>query len=197
MPGPANGRIGGAPRAASRRRSPIEWIGLGAVCVLLACGGEAAPASQSGEQEAEQVSACDLLTAAEIEEATGVAPGEATSRALGSGFLECRWMTPDGSDQLVYVALRPAGAPRSYQEWVDEYRAGMGDDFDETQLESYELISEVADQFALWSDGGALGGQFQMYTGGRALIVSPMMIEGKSNQGMAMALASHATMRLP
>ena len=163
----------------------------------MACGGEAAPASQVVAQETQEVNACDLLTAADIREVTDVDPGDSVSRELGSGFLECRWMLADGSDQLVYVAYRPTGAPLSYAAWVEEYKASMGDDFDESRLEAYELISEVGDQFALYTDMGSLGGQFQMYTGGRALIVGTMSIEGRSNQVLAMSLAAKATPRLP
>lgn len=170
---------------------------LVAACLALACGGEAAPASQGAAQETQEVNACDLLTAAEIQEETDLEPGDGVPRELDSGFFECRWMLADGSDQLVYVAFRPAGAPLSYAAWVEEYKASMGDDFDESMLEDYDLISEVGNQFALYSDGGSLGGQFQMYTGGRALIVGTMSVEGRSNRVLALSLAGLATPRLP
>jgi hypothetical protein len=168
-----------------------------ATCVAVGCGGDAAPAAQGAAEQNQETSACDLLTAEEIQEVTGLEPGEGISRALGSGFLECRWMVADGSDQLAYVAYRPAGAPLSYAAWVEEYKASAGDDFDESMLEDYELISEVGDQFALYADGGSLGGLFQMYTGGRAVIVGTMSIAGRSNQVLAMSLAAKATPRLP
>lgn len=168
-----------------------------AACLAIGCGGETAPAAQATVQESQQMSACDLMTAAEIQEVTGRAPGDAVPRELGSGFLECRWMLPDGSDQLAYAAYRPAGAPLTYEAWVEEYKASMGDDFDPSMLEDYELISEGGNQFALFADGDFLGGMVQVYVDGRALIVGTMRVEGMSNQVLAMGLAARAQPRLP
>jgi len=172
---------------------------LVAVCLAGACGGEQAPGAQAGAQparEAQEVSACDLLTPAEIEEETDHAPGEAVPGKLGSGFLECRWMLADGSGQLAYAAYRPAGAPLTYEAWVDEYKASMGDDFDESMLADYELISEAGNQFAIFADGGSLGSQVQIYVNGSALILGTMAID-EADRMRLMALASKAQPRMP
>ena len=67
--------------------------------------------------------------------------------------------------------------------------AEIGDD--------YGLISEAGDQFVLYADMGSLGGQLQVYTGGRALIVGTMSVAGQSNQALAMSLADKARPRIP
>lgn len=185
------------PKAPSHRRNPVRPGSLVAAFLAVACGGEAAPVSQTAAQETQEVSACDLLTAADILEVTGREPGDPVPQELGSNFFECRWMLAGGSEQLAYAAYRPVGAPRTYEAWVEEYRASMGEDFDESQLESYELISDVGGEFAVYADADFLGGLIQVYSDGRALIVGTMKIDGKSNRDLALALAAKAVGRLP
>jgi len=107
-------------------------------------------------------------------------------------------MLSDGSEQLAYAAYRPAGAPLTYEAWVEEYKSSMGSDFDPSMLEDYELIVEAgSDQFALFADGDFLGGTLQVYADGRALIVGTMKVAGMSNRELALGLADRALPRLP
>jgi len=155
----------------------------------VACGGE----SSASQTEAQAVDACALLTATEVEEAVGQPPGETP----GENYIDCRWPSADGSDMLVYVSYSPLRNARTYDEWVEQYKAGLGETFSESDLELFERVSGIGD-FALFNDNGAmLGSQVLVYQDGRRLTVGTSGVRGASNRDATLALARKAWARLP
>jgi len=91
---------------------------LTASCLLLtSCGKESQAPSTTGSK-ADEVDACTLLTAAEIETVTGVVPGE--PERANPGLNNCEWPNPGESLPVVYIGLSYKAA----DSW-EEYRADM------------------------------------------------------------------------
>ena len=187
-------RVINPTKPASGWKSPSAWS---LVLVAAACGGGGSFGNGASAQEVQEVDPCTLITATEIEEVVGQPPGEPVRKALGTSFFECRWPSADGSEhQLAHVAFRPARAPATYEEWVRQYKAGMGDDFEESDLDAYQRIDGLGD-YALFLDGGSLGGSLQVYDRERMLQVDTAAVPGASNLDLALALGRKAVERLP
>ncbi|HSF17892.1 MAG TPA: hypothetical protein VLK65_20305 [Vicinamibacteria bacterium] len=94
----------------------------GILAIISSCGG-GAPRETSSEAPHPGVDVCSFLTAAEIEEALGRAPGE--PRPGSEGITSCTWAAPDGSGSLVQLVLRNTTLS-SYEDFVSEYGEEFG-----------------------------------------------------------------------
>jgi hypothetical protein len=142
------------------KSSKVIFPTLIASCLLLTgCGKESSAPSSSASTSAE-VDACTLLTDADIEAVTSVAPGE--SGRPNPGLNNCQWPTPGEVVPLVYIGLSNKAA----DSW-DEYRQEMI----ENEFGDPEEIGERIDI-----------GEFGFYIPDRA------MIQVQSRQGSLITL---------
>ena len=88
-------------------------------------------AEMAGEmKDLSGVEACELLTASEIEAATGIAPGAPQDMTQVQGQLPmCSWSAPDGRNVASILVTR--GGLESYDQFVEMTRTQLGDEFDE------------------------------------------------------------------
>jgi hypothetical protein len=136
--------------------------------LILACGGpddapgNDTPALPAAATTGTELDVCALLTAEEIQEATGIAPGQPNPVPP-----QCTWPTADGRTETFVQLLVTASDIDSFDELMSTLRAGMGADFNPA---SYERVEGVGD-FAVIVDGFMM----QSYVPGRMvqLTVSP------------------------
>jgi hypothetical protein len=159
---------------------------------MLSCGGSEAPreespaaqAPESAESTAEASSAaCGLLTAEEIQEALGRAPG---APQTPPGTEDCVWSAADDpSITLLRVRTSDSGYA-SYDSFVESYQAEFGGE--QPPTEYYRPIQGVGDWAMYVADENAI----QVFKGGRMLQVAP----NPPNEAQALALAQKAVSRL-
>jgi hypothetical protein len=178
-----------------------------AVAVGAACGGDEPPdldeiASMS-EDEAEEmaremkdlsgVEACDLLTASEIEAATGIAPGAPQDMSQVQGQLPmCTWPAADGSGGNATSILVTRGGLKNYDQFIEITRAGMGADFNQ---DNWQHVPDVGD-FGVWLDEDFAGGMLQVYDGDLMVQVDAEAVEGKDELEASKDLATKVFDRL-
>ncbi|HLT89437.1 MAG TPA: hypothetical protein VKZ85_00725 [Woeseiaceae bacterium] len=133
---------------------PAAWF-LAAAFTLAGCGdGEsAAPAAGS----LQDIDACALLTAAEIEAATGIAPGPAENQGGRNAPPMCNWPSQDGAypfaaSLLVTVSANYTSYEQALAAW-QESAADMGMDFDWAM---YEEVDGPGTVNAWMADAGML-----------------------------------------
>ena len=94
-------------------------LSLATVYSLLAgCGADSPQNSSPAKSASAEPAACTLLTAAEIEEAMGVVPGEPEN--ANPGLNNCQWPNPGSPFPVAYVGLSYHGE----HSW-EKYREGM------------------------------------------------------------------------
>jgi len=183
---------------------------LCAVATLLhgavACGGNEPPdldqiASMSEDEVAEMaremkdlsaVEGCDLLTASEIEAATGITPGEPQDMSQVQGQLPmCTWPAADGSGRNVTSILVTRGGMKDYDQYLEMTRTGMGADFDVSTLKH---IPDVGD-FGVWIGEGSWG-MLQVFDGDLMVQVDAEPAEGKDELEASKDLAMKVFGRL-
>jgi hypothetical protein len=124
----------------------LAWAVL--ISPLGACSREA-PANRGNERDgdAAKVPGCELITGAEIQEATGLAPDRSEQ---GSSLVrDCNWSTADGRP-LVGVAV--GGAPRTYEEYVQNMREQLGSKMEDLKMNRVEGVGN----YAVWHSEGYL-----------------------------------------
>lgn len=176
------------------------------VSLAAACGGDEPPdldeiASMSEDEAAEMaremkdlsgVEACELLTASEIEAATGIAPGEPQDMSQVQGQLPmCTWPAADGSGRNVTSILVTRGGLESYEQFVEVSRSQMGADFDEGD---WQHIPDVGD-FGVWIGEGSWG-MLQVYDGDMMVQVDAEPAQGKDELEASKDLAMKVFGRL-
>jgi hypothetical protein len=154
---------------------------------LSACGGTEAPPAETtstAPAETEPSGTCRFLTAEEIQEVLGKAPGAPRSPA---GTEDCIWPPADDpSGTLVRVTYSESGFA-SYDGFVASYQAEFGGE--EPPREYYRPIEGVGDWAMYVADENAL----QAYKGGRMLQVGT----NPPDEAQAVALAQKALARFP
>lgn len=190
----------------SIERSALLTAGFLFAIHLAACGGDEPPdldeiASMSEDEAAEmargiedlsEVDACGLLTATEIEAATGITPGEPQDMTQIQGQLPmCTWPAADGSGRAAASILVTRGGPIDYDQFVELTRSGMGADFDP---EDWRHVPDVGD-FGVWVGGGDFG-MLQVYDRKLMVQVDAETVEGKDELQASKDLAMKVFGRL-
>lgn len=175
-----------------------------------ACGGNDEPtldeiASMSEEEAAEMareirdlsgVNACELLTAADIEAATGIAPGEPQDMTQVQGQLPmCNWTGADGTGPTLVTLLVTRGGQSSYEEFVETSRGQMEDMGMEFNEEDWQHVPDVGD-FGVWIGEEQMGGMLQVYDDGLMVQVDAETAEGKDELEASKELVRKAFERL-
>ncbi|HKY61635.1 MAG TPA: hypothetical protein VJP59_11555 [Gemmatimonadota bacterium] len=187
-------------------RGPCALLVLSAVAVFIGCGRDDQPPdleeiASMGEDEAAEmaremkdlsgVKACELLTASEIEAATGIAPGAPQDMTQVQGQLPmCTWSGPDGRNVASILVTR--GGLTSYDQFVETTRSQLGEDFDES---NWQHITDVGD-FGVWLPEEAAGGMIQVYDDGMMVQVDAETAEGKDELEASKELAMKVFDRL-
>ena len=155
---------------------------------LTYCGGSEAPQSEpasagTSEPQAAASGTCSLLTADEIQEVLGNAPGAPQSP---EGTEDCLWPSADDpSSTLVRLTISDSGFA-SFDGFVASYQAEFGGE--EPPREYYRPIEGVGDWAMYVADENAL----QAFKGGRMLQVGT----NPPDEAQAIALAQKAIPRL-
>lgn len=154
----------------------------------IACGGSepaSEPAPSAEKAAAPSVDACSFLTASDIEEALGQAPGEASPGTSGLG--ECTWPSADGTvASLAHLELDEAKLD-SYEDFIQTYLRDFGE---EPSRERHREVQGIGDWAMYEEDDRAL----RVYVGGRVLSVG---VAAPAGEEQATALAEKAVPRLP
>jgi hypothetical protein len=156
---------------------------------LASCGGSGAPPGEStssepaaSEPQPAASGSCALLTAEEIQEVLGKAPG--ASRAV-EGTEDCIWSSADDpSSTLVRLTTSDSGFA-SYEGFVESYSAEFGGE--QPPTEYYRPIEGVGDWAMYVADENAL----QVFKEGRMLQVGT----NPPDEAQALALAQKAIPR--
>jgi len=179
---------------------------MGIVCagwMAGACSGDAPPAEDQGSmaepadapvavETANDVDACQLLTAAEIEEVTGQAPGTPESKMLGSDVPACAWPSADGSDpSLVSLLVHFGAAPSTYEEYIEITHGSLDEKFADVL---YRHIEGPGD-FGVWVGDDRMG-SLEVYQDDRMISVTAGSAGGRSAPETSTALAEKALARL-
>ena len=186
----------------------LLWaLAMGALTVS-ACSGDEPPtleeaASMSEDEAAERardmkdlsgVEACDLLTASEIEAATGISPSPPQDVSQVQGQLPmCNWSAAEGRNVVSLLVTR--GGFSSYDEFLETTRSQMTDmgmDFSE---EDWRHVPDVGD-FGVWLSEGFAGGMLQVYDDGLMVQVDAEPGEGKDEMEAAKELAERVFDRI-
>lgn len=190
----------------STERCFLFTAGLVIAMLLNACAGDEPPnldeiASMSEDEAAEMaremkdlsgVEACRLLTAAEIEAATGIAPGEPQDMSQVQGQLPmCTWPAADGSGRNVASILVTRGGMKDYDQFLEMTRTGLGADFDESTLQH---VPDVGD-FGVWMGEGSWG-MLQVYDADMMVQVDAEVAQGKDELEASKDLAMSVFGRL-
>lgn len=193
------------------RRAFVVVAVFAVLPILAACGGGDEPptleemASMSEDEIAERaremrdlsgVNACELLTAADIEAATGIAPGEPQDMSQVQGQLPvCNWSSADGSGPTVVTLLVTRGGQSSYEEFVETSRGQMEDMGMEFDEDDWQHVPDVGD-FGIWIGEEQMGGMLQVYDDGLMVQVDAETSGGKDELEASKELARKAFGRL-
>lgn len=160
---------------------------------LSACSDEPATGRSSSPASAAVTDACALLTAAEIEAATGITAGPAKDVSR-SRLAMCNWPTADGSNPaFLTLTIGPSQNYASYDDAMrrwSESAADMGFPF---EAGDYQEVDGVGDVGAWMADAGTL----QAHTGTRMVQVMLEVAEGRDKLEAASELARQVNARLP
>ena len=164
---------------------------LGAVLSLAACGGSDAETSPS--VAIQEIDACALLTAAEVEAATGVSPGPPEAVRISGGPPICNWPAADGSNAaFLTVLVAPTRHFESYDAALamwQESAAGAGMDFDPADYEEVEGVGDVG----AWLREAEM---LQAHRGDRMVQVATRVAPDRDVRQASIELARHALTRL-
>lgn len=170
---------------------PYARFVLAILALLLgfACGGPApSDESETGEPASREielrVDACELLTASDIEEVFGVAPG--VPQADTEDPQQCTWPKSDGSEEALVHLLVTDSSYDSYDEWVSRYAQEVG----EEPGSNYRRIEGIGDWGLYIIPERAL----EVYEGEMMLEVQ---VASEWGEEAARALAERALPRLP
>lgn len=184
-------------------RATNFMLSLAIMPTLFACGGDEPPdldeiASMSEDEAAEMardirdlsgVKACELLTAADIEAATGIAPGTPEDVSQVQGQLPmCNWSAADGTGPTLVTILVTRGGQSSYEQFVDTSRSQMEDMGMEFNEEDWQHVPDVGD-FGVWVGEEVAGGMLQVYDDGLMVQVDADPAEGKDELEASKELA--------
>ena len=137
------------------------------------------------------VEACKLLTASEVEAATGIAPEAPQDMTQVQGQLPmCTWSAPDG--RTVTSILVTRGGLESYDQFVEMTRSQLGDEFDES---NWQHVTDVGD-FGVWLPEEAAGGMLQVYDDGMMVQVDAETDGGRDELEASKELAMKVFGRL-
>lgn len=168
--------------------------GLLAAALLTACGAGDADTAPSAGESLDSIDVCALLTAAEIEAATGIAPGAPEDQSGGSAPPMCNWPARDGgyafaANVLVVPSRNYASFDEALAEW-QESTEGMGMEFDAAAYQEVEGPGKVN---AWLHEAGML----QVFSGDRMVQVYVLGAPpDRDRLQAATALAEHALARL-
>jgi hypothetical protein len=161
----------------------LAWAVL--VSPLGACSREA-PANRGSEGDggAANVPGCELITGAEIQAATGLAPGRSEE---GSKLIrDCNWYT---ADDRPLVGVVVGAAPRTYEEYLQNMREQLGSDLKDLEMSRVEGVGK----YAVWH------GEYLNVAEGNDLLVVWIFAEpagDKPKREAAIELARKAVPRL-
>jgi len=161
------------------------------LAAVTSCGSSEAPPGEpassgtiSSEPQAALSGTCALLTAQEIQEVLGKAPG---APQTPEGTLDCIWSAADDpSSTLVRVTTSDSGYA-SYDGFVASYQSEFGGE--QPPTEYYRPIEGVGDWAMYVADENAV----QVFKGGRMLQVGT----NPPDEAQAIALAHKAVPRMP
>lgn len=194
----------------SIERNALCTVGLLFAMLLVACGRNDPPdldeiASMSEDEAAEMaremkdlsdVRACELLTAAEVEAATGMASAQPEDVSQVQGQLPmCHWPAADGSGRILAAILVTRGGHSSYEEFIEISRSQMEDMDIEFREEDWQHIPDVGD-FGVWVGEEFAGGMLQVYDDGLMVQVDASPAEGMDELEASKELAMKAFDRL-
>jgi hypothetical protein len=175
----------------SNRRAPAFGMALLLSVALASCGDESAEPSRSPTQTV--TDACALLTAAEIEAATGIVPGESVDVSQGQ-LPMCNWPTADGSNvAFLTVLVAPSGNYKSYDEAVEKWAesaAAMDFPFDADEYQEVEGAGDVG----AWI---ANAGMLQAHSGDIMVQILTDVADGRDKLEASRELARSALERIP
>jgi hypothetical protein len=164
------------------------FVLAGAVLIwpLGACSRDAPASGRTGRGgDATKVSGCELITAVEIQEVTGLVAGKSDE---GSGLIrDCNWSTADGRPLIGMVV---GAAPRTYDEYLENVREQMGPDSEKLEM---GRVTDLG-TYAIWHGAGYLNA-----AQGSDLLVIWIFAEpagGKAKRDAAIELARKALPRL-
>ena len=193
-------------RSTVRRLGPLAVLLFG----MAACGGDDPPdpdeiASMSEDEAAEMardmkdlsdVRACELLTPAEVEAATGLASAQPEDVSQVQGQLPmCHWPSADGSGRILAALLVTRGDYSNYEEFIEISRRQMEDMEMEFSEEDWQHVPDVG-RFGVWLDEEFAGGMLQVYDEGLMVQVDAEPAEGKDELQASKELATKALDRL-
>lgn len=136
------------------------------------------------------VTACELLTAAEIQAATGIAPGPPQDETMYDGQLPmCHWPSADGTQTHLVQILLSRSALRSYDEFLEQFREQLGPEVSTEGLGEVERIGD----FGVWMDEMSM---LQVHDDGRLVQVAVELPEGRDDLAAAKKLTLEALDRL-
>ena len=178
---------------ASNRRTDAFLLMLLASVSLSACNDEPATATSSRPASQAVTDACALLTATEIEAATGIAPGPPKDVSQAQ-LPMCNWPTADGSNPaFLTLMIGPSHNYTSYddamQKWA-ESAADMGFPF---EADDYQEVDGVGDVGAWMAEAGSL----QAHTGTTMIQVMTEAAAGHDRLEAARELVRDVDARLP
>jgi hypothetical protein len=169
----------------------------------IACGGDEPAdldeiASMSADEAAEMareirdlsdVRACELLTTAEVEAATGMVSGQPEDVSQVQGQLPmCHWPSADGSGRILAAILVTRGDYSSYEQFIEISRGQMDDMEMEFSEEDWQHVPDVGD-FGVWLDEEFAGGMLQVYHDGLMVQVDADPAEDKDELEVSKELA--------
>jgi hypothetical protein len=175
----------------SNRRAPAFGMALLLCAAMVACGDESRESSRSPAQSV--TDACALLTAAEIEAATGIAPGQSVDVSQGE-LPMCNWPTADGSDvAFLTVLVAPSGNYESYDEAVKKWAASAASMDFPFEADDYQEVDGAGDVGAWLVDAGML----QAHTGDIMVQIMTDVADGRDKLEASRELARSALERIP
>jgi len=134
-----------------------------------------------------------MLTATEIEAATGIAPGPPVDVSQAQ-LPMCNWPTADGSNPaFLTLMIGPSGNYGSYEEAMEKWAASAADMDFPFDADDYQEVEGVGDVGAWMPDAGIL----QAHTGATMVQIMTDVAEGRDKLESARELANQAGARLP
>lgn len=171
------------------RSSQLARVALAGALALAGCGADEPPAAS----EIGAIDACALLTAAEIEEATGITPGAPQDAGFEGSVPLCNWPTADGSDPaFLTVLVAPSGNYGSYADALVKWQESASETGYDLDPADYEEV-EGAGRVNAWMPEA---GMLQAHRGNRMVQVSARVAPGRDRLQASIALTGHALTRL-
>ena len=177
-------------RISGRRTHFIRFMLLAAL-PLSACTDE--PATPASYEPASQADACALLTAAEIEAATGIAPGSPADMSQAR-LPMCNWPSADGSNPaFLTLMIGPSQNYTSYDEAMKKWAESAADMGFPFEANDYREVDDVGDVGAWMEEAGTL----QAHTADTMIQVMVEVAPGRDRLEAARDLVQAVDARLP